>query len=55
MGCGCKKKPKVPTIVVSTPEPSPIIIPLTIDQLHGKEMNDWNGGNIKVEETKEEN
>lgn len=55
MGCGCKKKPKVVTQVITSPEPTPIIIPQTIEELHAREMNEWNGGNIKIEETKEQN
>lgn len=45
MGCGCKKKPKVPTVVVSTPQPTPSVVITPQEQVI----------ELKVEETKEEN
>lgn len=55
MGCGCKKQPKVQTVVMTSPEPTPVKIPQTPDELHAMEMNQWNGGNIKIQDDKEEN
>jgi len=52
MGCGCRKKSRQePQVIVPTPVPTP----QTPEQQHAQEMNEWNGGNIIIEETKEEN
>jgi len=39
MGCGCKKKQEEPK---------------TVEELHTKELNEWNGGINKEEDGKEE-
>jgi hypothetical protein len=66
MGCNCKKNVRqAPQVIMSQPttqeedwynnidiiEP----IPQTPDELHAQEMNKWNGGQIKIEEDKQEN
>jgi hypothetical protein len=45
MGCGCKKKPKVPTVVITSPEPTPSVVITPQEQVI----------ELKVEDTKEEN
>lgn len=63
MGCNCKNKPRQqPQVIMSTPVPDNAFyggtaerIPQTPEELHAQQMNEWNGGNIKIEEDKEEN
>jgi hypothetical protein len=66
MGCNCKKNVRqAPQVIMSQPTPQEedwynnidIIepIPQTPDELHAQEMNKWNGGQIKIEEPKQEN
>lgn len=51
--CNCKKKPRRETIVIT--QPQVIRLPQTPDELHTEELNQWNGGEIKIEEDKQEN
>lgn len=54
MGCNCKKNVRqAPQVITSTPEPT--IVPQTPEELHTQEMNQWNGGEINIEEDKQEN
>jgi hypothetical protein len=54
MGCNCKKNVRqAPQVITSTPEP--IKVPQTPEELHAQEITAWNGGEIKIEEPKQEN
>ena len=54
MGCNCKKTVRQePQVITSTPEP--IRLPQTPEEQHAKEIIEWNGGDIKIEEDKQEN
>jgi hypothetical protein len=49
MGCNCKKNVRQePKVITSTPQV--IQLPQTPEEQHAKEMNEWNGGDIKIEE-----
>lgn len=54
MGCNCKKNVRQePKVITSVPEPTQV--PQTPEELHAQEITQWNGGNIKIEEDKQEN
>jgi hypothetical protein len=56
MGCNCKKNVRqAPQVITSEPTPTPLAVPQTPEELHAQEMNNWNGGEIKIEEPKQEN
>ena len=45
--CNCKKKPRIEPQVIKS-------VPQTPEELHTQQMNQWNGGIIKIEEDKQE-
>ena len=52
--CNCKKNVRqAPQVIMSTPER--IKVPQTPEELHAQEITNWNGGEINVEEPKQEN
>lgn len=48
MGCNCRKKARQEPQVVKS-------VPQTPEELHTQQMMQWNGGNIKIQEDKQEN
>lgn len=50
MGCNCKKQP-----TVINPQPTPEPIPQTPEELHAKEITEWNGGQQITDNKTEEN
>ena len=56
MGCNCKKNiRKEPQVIMSQPTPEPIKVPQTPEELHAKEITEWNGGEINIQQPKQEN